>query len=128
MAYYHSRIIKKSFEDAILSVIEALKKEGFGILSQINMSEKLREKLNVDFRKYMILGACNPPLAYKALLLEDKIGVMLPCNVIVQEKEAGEIEITAIDPTASMVAVGNNALLSIAAEVSKKLKNAINAV
>lgn len=128
MTYYHSRVLNKSFEDAILAVTEALKKEGFGVLTQINMAEKLREKLNVDFRKYVILGACNPPLAYKALQAENKIGVMLPCNVIIQEKESGQIEIAAIDPIASMAAVGNDTLLLIAEEVSKKLKNAINAI
>lgn len=128
MKYYNSRTTKKSFKDTILAVTEALKKEGFGILSQINMTEKLKEKLGVDFRKYVILGACNPPLAFKALQTEDKIGVMLPCNVIVQEKEAGYVEIATINPTASMAAVGNPALLQIAEEVDKKLKNALEAV
>ena len=93
MAYYFSRTIEKSFEEAIPAVTEALKKEGFGILSQINITEKLREKLGVDFRKYVILGACNPPLAFKALQLEDKVGVMLPCNVIVQEHESGDLRL-----------------------------------
>lgn len=128
MIYYHSRTINKTFEDAISAVTEALKKEGFGILSEINISEKLKDKLGIDFKKYVILGACNPPLAYKALQAEDKIGVMLPCNVIVVENAPGTVEIAAIDPMASMAAVGNPELLSIAEEVSNKLKNAINII
>jgi uncharacterized protein (DUF302 family) len=121
-------MINKTFEDAVSAVTDALKKEGFGILSQINISEKLKEKLDIDFKKYVILGACNPPLAYKALQAEEKIGVMLPCNVIVIEQAPGAVEIAAIDPMASMAAVGNPALLSIAEQVSKKLKDAINAI
>jgi uncharacterized protein (DUF302 family) len=128
MKYYHSRTVSKiGFDDVISSVTEALKKEGFGILSQINIAEKLKEKLGIDFKKYVILGACNPPLAYKALQAEDKIGVMLPCNVIIVEQESGIVEIAAIDPMASMATVGNRALVPIAEEVSKKLKKAINA-
>jgi uncharacterized protein (DUF302 family) len=126
MKYYYSCIVNKNFEDAIAAVTEALKKEGFGILSQINIAEKLKEKLGVDFKKYIILGACNPALAHKALQTEDKIGVMLPCNVIVQDRGSGQVEIAAIDPSASMAAVGNPTLLPIAEEVSKKLKNAID--
>jgi uncharacterized protein (DUF302 family) len=121
-------MIHKSFDSAVSAVTEALKKEGFGILSQINISEKLKEKLGVDFKKYMILGACNPPLAYKALQAEDKIGVMLPCNVIVQEKESGTVEIAAIDPIASMAAAGNPVLAGIAAEVSGKLKRVVDSI
>lgn len=128
MIYYHSRTINKTFEDAISAVTEALKKEGFGILSEINISEKLKDKLGIDFKKYVILGECNPPLAYKALQAEDKIGVMLPCNVIVVENAPGTVEIAAIDPMASMAAVGNPELLSIAEEVSNNLKNAINII
>ena len=128
MNYYHSRIINKSFEDALSAVIEALAKEGFGTLSQINLSEKLKEKLGVNLNRYMILGACNPSLAYKALQVEDKIGVMLPCNVIIQEKESGQIEVAAINPLASMAAVGNANLDSIASEVSRKLKSALDAL
>jgi uncharacterized protein (DUF302 family) len=128
MKYYHSRTVSKiGFDDVISSVSEALKKEGFGILSQIDIAEKLKEKLGIDYKKYVILGACNPPLAYKALQAEDKIGVMLPCNVIVVEQESGVVEITAIDPMASMATVGNRALVPIAEEVSKKLKKAIDA-
>ncbi len=128
MTYYYNRTITANFADALTAVTEALKKEGFGILSQINIAEKLKEKLGIDFNNYLILGACNPPLAYKALQLENKIGVMLPCNVVVQETAPGKVEITAIDPTASMATVGNQALLPIAEEVGKKLKNAVDSV
>jgi uncharacterized protein (DUF302 family) len=128
MKYYHSRTVSKTgFDDALSSVTEALKKEGFGILSRINIAEKLKEKLGIDFKKYVILGACNPPLAYKALQAEDIIGVMLPCNVIIVEQESGIVEIAVIDPMASMAAVGNRDLVPIAEEVSKKLKKAIDA-
>lgn len=128
MSYYHSCSVKMNFEAGVHAIIESLKKEGFGILSQINMTEKLKEKLGVDFRKYVILGACNPPLAYKALQTEDKIGVMLPCNVIVQEKEPGKIEFAALNPIESMTVVGNLALLPIAEEVNIKLRRAIDEV
>jgi uncharacterized protein (DUF302 family) len=128
MSYYHNRTVTKGFDETISAVTEALKKEGFGVLTHINMAEKLKEKLGVDFRKYVILGACNPPLAYKALQAEDKIGVMLPCNVIVQEKEPGHVEIAAIDPMASMAAVDNITLDGIASEVSRKLKKAVDSV
>jgi len=128
MSYYHSRSIKMGFEASIAAVTEALKKEGFGVLTQINLTEKLKEKLGVDFRKYVILGACNPALAYKAVQAEDKIGVMLPCNVIVQEKAPGQVEIAAIDPRESMVAVGNPALDGIAAEVSGRLRRVVDSV
>ena len=125
MVFYHNKIISSTFEDAVAKVTEALKSEGFGILSNIDISLKLKEKIGVDFRKYVILGACNPLLAHKALLTEDKIGVMLPCNVIVQQKTATEVEVAAIDPEATMSAINNSGLLPIAREVSQKLKNAI---
>jgi uncharacterized protein (DUF302 family) len=128
MTYYHSRVIKLEFDNAIKVVTETLKKEGFGVLSQIDIAEKLKEKLGVDLKKYVILGACNPALAYKALQVEDKIGVMLPCNVIVKEMESNTVEIAAIDPTASMATIGNPALFPIAEEVGKKLRDAINAI
>lgn len=128
MSYYHNRTVKTSFEDTISAVTEALKREGFGVLTQINMADKLKEKLGANFRKYVILGACNPRLAYKALQSEDKIGVMLPCNIIVQENAPGQVEIAAIDPRASMAAVGNAVLDGIAAEVSGKLKRVVGSV
>jgi len=125
MNYCISKIIKTSFENAEKQTIEALKKEGFGVLTEIDIQEKLKEKLNVDFRKYKILGACNPPFAYKALQLEDKIGIMLPCNVIVQELGKNEIEVAAVDPVASMMAVENSNLAGIAKEIKEKLERVI---
>lgn len=128
MKYYISKIIKTSFENAEIQTIEALKKEGFGVLSEIDIQEKLKEKLNVDFRKYKILGACNPSSAYKALQQEDKIGVMLPCNVIIQELANNKIEVAAVDPAASMMAVENQVLASIAVGIKEKLERVIASI
>jgi uncharacterized protein (DUF302 family) len=128
MSYYFTKTLNLSFDRAITGVTEELKKEGFGILTEIDAKETLKKKLNVDFRRYKILGACNPPFAYKALQAEDKIGTMLPCNVIVQEIAGGDVEVTVIDPLASMQAVENPALKEIAAEISKKLKTVIDRV
>lgn len=128
MKYCISKKIKTSFGNAEIKTIEALKKEGFGVLTKIDIQEKLKEKLNVDFRKYKILGACNLPNAYKALQHEDKIGVMLPCNVIIQELENNEIEVTAVDVAALMVAVENQALASIAGEIIAKLERVIASI
>jgi uncharacterized protein (DUF302 family) len=123
MSYYFSKVIKnKNFDEAIVHVTEELKKEGFGVLTEINVSETLKKKLDVDFKKYKILGACNPQSAYKALQGEDKIGVFLPCNVVVEEHENGEIEVSAVDPIASMMSVKNEALGSVATEIQQKLK------
>jgi uncharacterized protein (DUF302 family) len=107
-------------------VTEALKKDGFGILTEIDVKETLKKKLNVDFRKYRILGACNPPFAYRALKAEDKIGLMLPCNVIVQELPGGKVEVAAIDPVASMTAIDNPKLAEVGQEVRAKLKAVID--
>ncbi len=126
MEYYFSKIVKQNFEEAIQSVTEALKTEGFGIVSTIDMQAKLKEKLNVDYRKYTILGACNPPYAYKTLMLEEKIGVMLPCNVVVIDRENGTTEVAAVQPMASMMAVRNVALEPLAREVTEKLMNVMN--
>jgi uncharacterized protein (DUF302 family) len=126
MKYYFEKTLKTDFETAVSKTREALKSEGFGVLSEIDINEKLKEKLDIDFRKYKILGACNPSYAYKALEMEDKIGVMLPCNVIVQEKPDGTIEVAAIDPVASMMAIENPKLKDIAAEIRRKLKNVID--
>lgn len=128
MSYNFSKTIKYPFDDSIARVTEALKNEGFGILTEIDVQATLKKKLNVDFKRYKILGACNPPFAYKALKLEDKIGTMLPCNVIVQEQADGMIEVSAIDPMASMGAVGNPALAVIAEQVQAKLKKAIESL
>lgn len=125
MEYYFSKTITDSFENAIQKVTEALKKEGFGILTEIDLKATLKKKLDVDFYNYTILGACNPPFAYKALLAEDKVGTMLPCNVIVQEKVAGQIEVSAVDPAASMLAVENKELVEIATEIRDRLKKVI---
>ncbi len=128
MIYYFSKKIKGTFGDVENRVRKALKDEGFGILTEIDVKETLRKKMGVEFRKYKILGACNPPFAYKALQAEDKIGTMLPCNVIVQEAEEGEVEVAAIDPIASMQAIKNEALEPVAKEVQMKLKKVIDNV
>lgn len=125
MSYYFNKTLNISFDDAITKVTEELKNEGFGILTEIDVKEAMKKKLDKDFRKYKILGACNPPFAYKALLTEDKIGTMLPCNVIVQETDDGNVEVAAIDPVASMQAVGNKGLEGIATEIQAKLKKVI---
>ena len=128
MSYYFTKKLNLSFDKAIAKVTEELKKEGFGVSTDIDVKATLKKKLDVEFRKYRILGACNPPFAYKALQVEDKIGTMLPCNVIVQEISDGQVEVTAIDPLASMQAVENPALKKIAAEISNKLKTVIDRV
>lgn len=126
MSYYFSKTITGNFDDAIQKVTEALKAEGFGILTEIDLKATLKKKLDVDFYNYKILGACNPPFAYKALMAEDKIGTMLPCNVIVQEKTPGQIEVSAVDPAASMQAVDNIALNEIATEIRSSLQKVIS--
>src|SRR4030042_1173199 len=125
MSYYFSKILNVSFEEAISKVTDELKKEGFGILTDIDVKEALKKKLNVDFKKYRILGACNPPFAYQALLKEDKIGTMLPCNVIVQEISEGKVEVAAVDPIASMQAIENPELGEIATQVQAKLRKVV---
>jgi uncharacterized protein (DUF302 family) len=126
MSYYFSSVLSgKNFDEAIEQVTLALKEKGFGVLTEIDVQATLKKKINVDFKKYKILGACNPHFAYKALSSEDKIGTMLPCNVIVQEHENGEVEVSAVDPIASMGAVQNEALESIATEVQGMLKSVI---
>ena len=125
MNYYFNKTLKGTFEEVIEKVTEALKNEGFGILTEIDVKETLKKKLDIDFKKYRILGACNPPYAHKALEAEDKIGTMLPCNVIVQEINPGIVEVAAINPMASMMAVDNKQLMEIADEITAKLKNVI---
>src|ERR1035437_8150998 len=117
MKYYFSKIISGTFDEAIKLVTDGLKSEGFGIISEIRIHDKLKEKLNIDFKKYAILGACNPAFAYKALLLEDKIGAMLPCNVLVIEQENGKIEVAAINPIVSMQTISNPELYDVAHKV-----------
>lgn len=126
MSYYFSKIVNITFEQALEKVAEELKKEGFGILTEIDVQATLKKKLDVDFRKYKILGACNPPFAYKALSAERMIGTMLPCNFVVQETDDGKVEVAAIDPLASMEAVKNESLGDIAAEIRQKLQSVIN--
>ena len=129
MKYYINKTLKNiSFEEGITKITESLKNEGFGILTEIDLKETLKKKLDVDFYNYKILGACNPPFAYEALQSEDKIGTMLPCNVIVQEKKPGEIEISAVDPMASMQAIENQDLGDLAKKVKTKLENCIKAL
>ncbi|PKV50620.1 uncharacterized protein (DUF302 family) [Aquimarina sp. MAR_2010_214] len=127
MSYYITTILKNvSFDEAIEKVIHELKNEGFGVLTEIDMKATLKKKLNVDFYNYKILGACNAPFAYKALQAEDKIGTMLPCNVIVQEKQKGMIEVSGVDPATSMIAVENKDLIKTAGEVREKLIRVID--
>jgi uncharacterized protein (DUF302 family) len=128
MSYYFNKKIKSNFEDVILKVTDALKKEGFGVLTDIDVTATLKKKLGVDFKKYRILGACNPPFAFKALQAEDKIGTMLPCNVIVQEVADSRIEVAAVDPIASMQVIKNPDLRDIADQVQKKLKKVIDSL
>ena len=128
MSYYFNKVVNMSFDEAINKVTEELKKEGFGVLTQIDVKEALKKKINVDFRRYKILGACNPQYAHKALQAEDKIGTMLPCNVVVQERDDGKVEIAAIDPVASMQSVQNESLGEIATMVQSKLKQVIENV
>ena len=128
MSYYFSKIINESFDKTIVKVVLSLKNEGFGVLTEIDVKETLKKKMDVDFQKYTILGACNPSFAYQALKAENKIGIMLPCNVIVQEISDGQTEIAAVDPVASMKAVENPALLEIANQVQEKLKKVIKSL
>lgn len=125
MSYHFSKIVNGDFDTTISNVTEELKKEGFGILTEIDVKETLKKKLDVNFRKYKILGACNPQSAYQALMAEDNIGTMLPCNVIVQERENGKVEVSAVDPVASMMAIQNDKLGEVAGEVREKLKRVI---
>ena len=127
MDYHFSRIVQVTFADAIRKVTDELKKEGFGVITEIDVRETLKKKLNVEFRRYKILGACNPQFAYDALQAEDKIGTMLPCNIVVQEI-AGGIEVSAVDPVASMQSIQNPILASIAEKVRAKLRTVIDSL
>jgi uncharacterized protein (DUF302 family) len=125
MSYYFSKTLPVSFDEAVRRSIEGLKQEGFGIITEIDVKETFKKKINVDFRNYRILGACNPTLAHEALQLEDKVGTMLPCNVVVQDLGSGRTEVAAIDPVASMQAIANPALKRAAEQVGAKLKKFI---
>jgi uncharacterized protein (DUF302 family) len=126
VTYHFSKTVNLSMDGAVSKVTEALKLEGFGVLTEIDVQKTLKAKIDVDFRPYRILGACNPSFAHKALLAEDKIGAMLPCNVIVQEKSPGAVEVSAVDPVESMKAIDNLALGEIAAEVRATLQRVIS--
>ncbi len=128
MKYYINKTIEGSFEETIAQVKEALTKEGFGVLSEISISEKLKEKLSVDYPKYTILGACNPVFAFKALQEENKIGTMLPCNVIVRQVDKTTVEVAAIDPVVSMVGVENEKVSAVAGEIKAKLTRVIDSL
>jgi uncharacterized protein (DUF302 family) len=128
MEYYFSKILNTSYDEAVKATTEALKAEGFGIITEINMHEKLKEKVGVDFKRYKILGACNPTYAYKALQIEEKIGTMLPCNVLVIEQDENSIEISAVNPVASMQAITNPDLGEIALAITNKLKKVISSL
>jgi len=126
MSYYFNTVLKgKSFDEAIEKVTAELKNEGFGILTEIDVTATLKNRIGADFKKYKILGACNPHFAYKALKAEDKIGVFLPCNVVVEENEDGSVEVSVVDPVASMISVNNDALNEFATEIQQKLKRVI---
>lgn len=128
MSYYFAKTLAMGFDEAVQRASDALAKEGFGIITQIDVKETLKKKINVDFRSYRILGACNPALAHEALQIEDKVGTMLPCNVVVQDLGDGRIEVAAIDPVASMQAIDNPRLGQAAEHVREKLKSVIEAL
>jgi uncharacterized protein (DUF302 family) len=126
MSYYFAKTLAVGFEEAVRRTVDALKQEGFGIITEIDVKDTLKKKIDVDFRNYRILGACNPALAHEALQLEDKVGTMLPCNVVVQDIGGGRTEVAAIDPVASMQAIDNPRLKQAAEQVGAKLKKVID--
>ena len=126
VTYYTSKVLNLPFEPALGRIEEELKQEGFGILTELDVTQTLKEKLDIDFKPYRILGACNPALAYQALKEEDKVGLMLPCNVVVEGLDAGRTEVAVIDPVAAMLAIDNRQLLEIAREARKRLKAALS--
>ena len=128
MSYYISKVSNLGFEETLSKVENELKQEGFGVLTEIDVQATLKKKLDVDFKKYKILGACNPPIAHKALSTEDKIGVLLPCNVIVEENDEKEIEVAAINPMEAMASVKNNTLAEIANDVTERLQRVIDRI
>jgi Uncharacterized conserved protein len=126
MSYYHAKILNLPFEAALAAARAALAQQGFGVITEIDLRQTLQAKLGESFRPYTILGACNPRLAYEALQLEDKVGTMLPCNVVVQQRSDGSTEVAAIDPVASMQAIDNPDLKQKAGEVAARLRAAID--
>lgn len=128
MTYNHTKEVSYSFQEALEKIKTALSNEGFGVISEIDLKEKFKEKLNIEFREYRILGACNPKIAHQAIQLEDKIGVLLPCNILVQEHPNGKVEVSAINPIETMAAVDNPDLEVIAADISQRLKSVIESL
>lgn len=128
MTYNHTKEVSYSFQEALEKIKTALSNEGFGVISEIDLKEKFKEKLNIEFREYRILGACNPKIAHQAIQLEDKIGVLLPCNILVQEHPNGKVEVSAINPMETMAAVDNPDLEVIAADISQRLKSVIESL
>jgi uncharacterized protein (DUF302 family) len=128
MNYFLAKTVSKSYDEALAAVTEALKGEGFGVLTEIDVKETLKKKLDIDFPKYKILGACNTPLAHKALMTENQIGVLLPCNVVVQEHPDGRVEVSAMDPAAAMQAIGNKELDAIASDVRARMERVLEKV
>ena len=125
MTYHFSKTVDMPFDAAVTATTAALKNHGFGVLTQIDVKDTLKKKIGADFRPYLILGACNPKLAYQALTLEDKIGTMLPCNVVVQQRDGGKVEISAVDPVASMAAIENPQLGAVANQVREMRKQVV---
>jgi uncharacterized protein (DUF302 family) len=128
MSYYFAKTLRMGFDEAVARTVAVLQKEGFGVITDIDLKATFKQKIAVDFRNYRILGACNPKLAHQALMAEDKIGTMLPCNVVVQDISDGEVEVAAIDPVASMQAVGNPHLKEAALEVQARLRRVVEAL
>lgn len=128
MTYYYAKTIARPFDEVVAATREALGQEGFGVITEIDVRQTMKAKIGEDFRPYMILGACNPRLAYEALQLEDKVGIMLPCNVIVQDAGGGRTEVAAVDPVASMAAIANDALKEKASAVGQKLRAALDRI
>ncbi|MFN8644932.1 MAG: DUF302 domain-containing protein [Candidatus Binatia bacterium] len=128
MSYYIARTVNRSFDTVVADVIERLKAEGFGVLTDIDVQATMKAKIGADMRRYRILGACNPKIAYQALQLEDRLGVLLPCNVIVRETANGRVEVASIDPVGQMERTGNAALAGAADDVRQRLARALDAL
>lgn len=126
MAYYFSKTIQTTFDDAVEKVTKALSSEGFGVISEVDLHEKIKNKLGVDFKKYRILGACNPAFSYRALQAEDKIGIMLPCNALVIDQGDNNMEIAVVNPADAMISVDNDVVKEVASEVGEKLRKALD--
>ncbi len=125
MSYYFEKVVSTDYSETIEAVTVALKVEGFGVLSDIDVQDTLKKKINADVRKYRILGACNPPFANKAIHIEENVGLMMPCNVVIQETDSGKIKVSVINPTAAMQAIGNENLSELAVEITARLERVI---